>query len=74
MYYELYHTHPVNKFIHFVCIPFIIFSILSFTSHFYFKITRFKDDSEIIIMTVDKLIVLFYNTYYITYGPRIEHT
>ena len=71
IYYEQYHTHPVNKFIHFICIPFIIFSILSFTSHFYFKITRFKDDSEIIIMTVDKLIVLFYNTYYITYGPRI---
>jgi len=69
--YEEYHTHPVNKFIHFICIPVIIFSILTFTSHFNFKINRFRDDNDYITIRLDKLILIFYNTYYISYGPRI---
>ena len=69
--YEQYHTHPLNKFIHFICIPIIIFSIITFTSHFNFKITKFRDDINFITIRVDKLILIYYNSYYFSYGIKI---
>ena len=33
-FYRSFHTHPVNKFIHVICIPMIVLSTLNFVSKF----------------------------------------
>jgi len=69
IFYESYHQHPINKFIHFICIPIITYSILIFASHFYLKLTDVN--KNIIVIRGDEAIVILYNFYYMSYGYPI---
>ena len=71
MLYQLYHQDPLNKFLHFVCIPIISYSILVFSSKYQLKIIDLLSQKIKVNMCFDELIVLFYNIYYLTYGFKI---
>ena len=70
-FYESYHKDPVNKFIHFICIPIIMYSILVTFSKFYFSVYKHKNHKFLFHMYFDEAIVLFYNIYYLSYGLKI---
>lgn len=70
-FYESYHKDPVNKFIHFICIPVIMYSILVTCSKFYFSVYKHKNHKFLFHMYFDEALVLFYNIYYLSYGVKI---
>lgn len=70
-FYESYHKDPVNKFIHFICIPIIMYSILVTFSKFYFSVYKHKNHKFLFHMYFNEATVLFYNIYYLSYGLKI---
>ena len=69
--YRSYHSHPVNKLIHFFCIPVIMYSIIVTFGKFYFSVYKHKNHKFLFHMYFDEAIVLFYNIYYLSYGFKI---
>jgi 2-hydroxy fatty acid dioxygenase len=61
MNYEMYHTHPINKGIHIVCIPIIVLSTYNLLSLIKFKVC--KNDVE---LQQPLLVLLLYN--YLNYS------
>ena len=59
MNYELYHTHPINKAIHFFCIPAIIISSCNLLSIIKVKIYNITFESQELIMF--KMLFNYYN-------------
>lgn len=70
-FYNSYHTHPINKAIHFFCIPLIVFSTNELIKEFYIandNIT-YPGLKKIIKFHVIWFVHLFYTFYYFyTYG------
>ena len=66
MKYEDYHRHPLNKFIHFVCIPIIVLTSCNLLSKFRIK-TRFTtlrmEEIATCIMLINYLISYGYTAY-----------
>ena len=73
-FYESYHKDPINKFIHFVCIPIIMYSILVTANKFYFNVYTYHHHKLLFNMGVGEFIILFYDIYYLSYGPQIGLT
>ena len=69
--YQSHHKDPINKLLHFICIPVITYSILVTTSKYYYKVYRHRDHKLLFHMGFDELLILFYDIYYLTYGPKI---
>tara|TARA_Y100000591_G_C21828163_1_gene697919 strand:- start:471 stop:941 length:471 start_codon:yes stop_codon:yes gene_type:complete len=69
--YQSYHKDPINKLIHFIFIPVIMYSILVTSGKFYYIVYRYKDHKIIFQMGFDELLILFYDIYYLTYGIKI---
>lgn len=72
-FYKQYHTHSVNKFIHFFCIPTIAFCFLNYLSLFKINIifdiqkninTRKSYLLELVSLPGDVIITIFYCYYY----------
>ena len=64
MNYESYHTHPINKFIHFICIPVIVLTscnLLSFV----------KVKTDFITLELQELLTFFMLINYATYGFKV---
>ena len=61
MNYELYHTHPINKLLHFICIPAIIISSSNLLSIVKVKIYKTTFDSQELLM-----LMMLYNYYNIS--------
>lgn len=59
-FYNSYHTHIANKFIHVVCIPMIMFSTLNFISLFKIVGTRTSGCENKLIISFDSLLYYFY--------------
>lgn len=57
-FYRQYHTHPVNKIIHFFCIPTIAFCFLNYLS--FFKINIIYDTQKNFFGKIPTIIELFY--------------
>ena len=63
MNYELYHTHPINKFLHFLCIPLIVLTSCNLLSLIKIKVEKINihlEAQEILIC------VMLYNYYNIS--------
>lgn len=67
-FYKQYHTHPVNKIIHFFCIPIIAFCFLNFFSSINL-IIKYHNYFNILHAPFDILITLFYCIYYTFFWP-----
>ena len=71
-FYRSFHTHPVNKFIHVICIPMIVLSTLNFISKFSlqyrcsnkFSCLKQKKICNTTLVVNDYTIIFFYNLYY----------
>jgi uncharacterized membrane protein YGL010W len=69
-FYKQYHTHPVNKIIHFFCIPTIAFCFLNYLSLFRIDIIYdarrnvYPPLVELASLSGDIIITLFYCYYY----------
>jgi uncharacterized membrane protein YGL010W len=64
MNYESYHAHPINKFIHFICIPVIVLTscnLLSFV----------KVKTDFITLELQELLTFFMLINYATYGFKV---
>ena len=61
MNYEDYHTHPINKFIHFICIPVIVLTSCNLLS-----LVKIKTD--FITLELQELLTIFMLMNYATYG------
>ena len=70
--YQSHHKDPINKLIHFICIPVIMYSILVTTSKYYYKVCI---DIEIInfsfIWDLMRLLFYFMSIYYLRYGFKV---
>lgn len=66
--YSFYHQNPINKGIHFLCIPMIVLTSMNFLDEV--KLYEFKDNIRKYILkknlTLRDLIKLFYHFYYIS--------
>lgn len=66
--YSFYHQNPINKGIHFFCIPMIVLTSMNFLDEV--KLYKFKDNIRKYIsknnLTLRDLIKLFYHFYYIS--------
>ena len=66
--YSFYHQNPINKGIHFFCIPMIVLTSMNFLDEV--KLYKFKDNIRKYIsknnLTLRDLIKLFYYYYYIS--------
>ena len=71
MLYQMNHQDPLNKFLHFICIPIISYSILVFSSKYQLKLINLLTQKVKLSMCFNDFIVLFYNIYYLTYGMKI---
>ena len=64
--YEYYHQHPINKGLHFVCIPMIVLTSMNFLSEI--KIYKFKKQMRDYLtkkyLTLNDIIKLLYHLYY----------
>ena len=48
-----------------------MYSILVATSKIYFKVFTYKNHKFLFHISLDECIILFYNFYYLSYGPKI---
>ena len=62
--YELYHQHPINKAIHFICIPMIILTSMNFLNNMYLCSlkTKYGYDLE---WDFRGILLFIYSVYYI---------
>ena len=79
-FYGSFHTHPVNKLIHFICIPLIVLSTLNFLSKLSLQITlplnkNYLGSKKILkpTVTIDATVIISTYTlyYYIVYNWKI---
>lgn len=61
MNYENYHTHPINKFIHFICIPVIVLTSCNLLS-------LVKVKTDFITLELQELLTFFMLVNYATYS------
>ena len=61
MNYESYHTHPINKFIHFICIPVIVLTSCNLLS-------LVKVKTDFITLELQELLTFFMLIHYATYS------
>ena len=61
MNYESYHTHPINKFIHFICIPVIVLTTCNLLS-------LVKVKTDFITLELQELLTIFMLINYATYS------
>ena len=61
MNYEDYHTHPINKFIHFICIPVIVLTSCNLLS-------LVKVKTDFITLELQELLTIFMLLNYARYG------
>ena len=62
--YELYHQHPVNQSIHFLCIPMIILTSMNFLNNIYLSTCKSKYGYNFELDT-KSFMMLIYNFYYL---------
>ena len=62
--YELYHQHPVNKFLHFLCIPTIILTSMNFLNNIYLCSlkSQFGYDFE---LNLRSILLVIYSIFYL---------
>mgnify|MGYP000196281601 CR=1 FL=1 len=79
-FYRSFHTHPMNKLIHFICIPLIVLSTLNFLSKLSLQITlplskNYLGSKKILkpTVTIDETVIIISYTlyYYIVYNGEI---
>ncbi len=79
-FYRSFHTHPMNKLIHFICIPLIVLSTLNFLSKLSLQITlplskNYLGSKKILkpTVTIDETVIIISYTlyYYIVYNGKI---
>ena len=63
-FYNTYHTHPVNKVIHFFCIPVLIFTTINFFSCFKIVGTKRSGFHNKQVINLSSLLYNFYTTFY----------
>ena len=61
MSYESFHTHPINKFIHFICIPVIVLTSCNLLS-------LVKVKTDFITLELQELLTIFMLIHYATYS------
>ena len=61
MNYEDYHSHPINKFIHFICIPIIVLTSCNLLSNFKFNCGNYY-------LELQEFITILLLIHYLTYG------
>lgn len=59
-FYNSYHLHPINKLIHTICIPLLMFATLNFFSLFKIVGTRMSGFPNKLIISLDTLLYNFY--------------
>lgn len=69
--YQSHHKDPINKLIHFIFIPVIMYSILVTTSKYYFSVYKHKNHKFQFHMYFDEALILFYSIYYLSYGFKV---
>jgi uncharacterized membrane protein YGL010W len=62
--YELYHQHPVNKFLHFICIPMIVLTSMNFLNNIYLCSLKSKFGYDLEI-NLRSLLLLIYGIHYL---------
>tara|TARA_B100001093_G_C26452500_1_gene852909 strand:+ start:262 stop:741 length:480 start_codon:yes stop_codon:yes gene_type:complete len=62
-FYRQYHSNPINKFIHFICIPMIVVCFLNYLSLFKFALA-YKDLPIIYGINLDIVALFIYCFYY----------
>ena len=62
--YELYHQHPVNKFLHFICIPMIVLTSMNFLNNIYLCSLKSKFGYDLEI-NLRSLLLLVYGIHYL---------
>ena len=68
-FYRSFHTHPVNKFIHVICIPMIVLSTLNFLSKLSIRYSfsnkfSYLGRNKITLVVNDYTIIFLYTMYY----------
>ena len=71
--YELYHQHPVNQSIHFLCIPMIILTSMNFLNNIYFSTCKSKYGYNFEWDT-KSFMMLVYNFYYLRISWSVYFT
>ena len=69
--YQSFHKDPLNKFLHFICIPVIMYTILVTFSKYYFSVYKHKNHKFQFHMYFDEALILFYSIYYLSYGFKV---
>ena len=70
-FYDSYHTHPINKFMHVLGIPTIMLSTLIILREFILQYPIYDIYSPVLYrkgVRLNNLLLLFYTVYYYTYG------
>ena len=69
--YNEYHKNSINKLLHFICIPVIMYTILVTFSKYYFSVYKHKNHKFQFHMYFDEALILFYSIYYLSYGFKV---
>ena len=69
-FYKSYHNNPINKAIHFVCIPMIVTSLMIFFKHTYILYSTL--DTHIKFNITNILLTIYFIGYYKTFNLKIS--